>query len=200
MKCRECGFKNSKQAQFCKKCGKELKKHKKQMKVWQLIMLIVIPIVLIVGIVTMTVYYYPKTQGDADKNVSASEINLTINQEDFDSTKVRIALDGGFNENSNVIWITYEVYSEVDSGKVSRTGEATITNNKWEIKNIFLKEGENKIVVSAETSDNKVDSKTINVNFDIGKDYEYTESDIRKDEETGSDMFATLFGYLLHTT
>lgn len=89
MKCKGCGFKNSRKAQFCKGCGKELKKAKK----WQIVAIACVSS-LILLILIMCIIVRGMTHQNTLDDTSNVEINLTIDPIDTTVLVPNIKMSG----------------------------------------------------------------------------------------------------------
>lgn len=109
-------------------------------------------------------------------------LSLTIDQNDFQTQTSKTSLSGTISSGTDNCVVEYKLYSEIDNYEESFTGTAEITGTNWTLDEVFLKSGNNKIVVMA-TSNGQSVSKTINIYYDMGEFYEPNQDDIVYDEE-----------------
>lgn len=109
-------------------------------------------------------------------------LSLTIDQNDFQTQTSKIFLSGTVNGDTDNCVVEYKLYSEIDDYNESFTGTAEITGTNWTLDEVFLKSGNNKIVVTATYNGQSV-SKTINIYYDMGEFYEPNQKNITYDKE-----------------
>ncbi len=121
------------------------------------------------------------------KNNVNNNIELTIEQSDFDTQKSTTSLSGTVSSaEEKIVSVSYKVYSELDNKEGSATGEAEINGDTWKVDKMFLKSGNNEVVIIAETESDSTE-KSINIYYDIGKPYELNEENIEYDERTNTE-------------
>ncbi len=91
---------------------------------------------------------------------------FSVDQKDGSVKKAKQTITGKINSKGKNAKVTYEVFSEVDEGKLSFAGEADVSGGSFNIDDIKLKPNANKIIVTAQTPDGKTEVKTLNINYD----------------------------------
>lgn len=120
-----------------------------------------------------------------EQKQTETELGLVIDQKDFTTTEYKQTITGYFDPNKNVVSVSYSIKADIDKGKVSKTGIAILSGNKWKIKDIELKGDRNVIVVTAKDKAGAIETKKINVTFDMGDSYRTNPDAVRTDKETG---------------
>ncbi len=139
--------------------------------------ILIIAIILIIGLLGVLTAIFVK-------NNTKSTIVLTIDQSDFDTQKSTTSLSGTVSSaDETILYVSYKVYSELDNKEGRSTGEAEINGDTWKVDKMFLKSGNNEVVIIAETESDSTE-KSINIYYDIGKPYELNEENIKYDDET----------------
>lgn len=114
-----------------------------------------------------------------------AKLGLVIDQKDFTTTEYKQTITGYFDPNKNVVSVSYSIMADIDEGEVSKTGIAILSGNKWKIKDIELKGDRNVISVTARDKTGAIETKQVNVTFDMGDSYRTNPDAVRTDEETG---------------
>lgn len=114
-----------------------------------------------------------------------AKLGLVIDQKDFTTTEYKQTITGYFDPNKNVVSVSYSIMADIDKGEVSKTGIAILSGNKWKIKDIELKGDRNVISVTARDKTGAIETKQVNVTFDMGDSYRTNPDAVRTDEETG---------------
>lgn len=112
-----------------------------------------------------------------------SDVKLTIDQKDFTTTESLQTITGTYNPNSDIQSIEYKI-EDFNKSEIEK-GTAKIDNGKWSIKEILLVPDKNYITVTAYTSDGKTISANIVINYSNGYDYDYSDSNIITDKDSG---------------
>lgn len=114
-----------------------------------------------------------------------AKLGLVIDQKDFTTTEYKQTITGYFDPNKNVVSVSYSIMADIDKGEVSKTGIAILSGNKWKIKDIELKGDRNVISVTARDKTGAIETKKVNITFDMGDSYRTNPDAVRTDEETG---------------
>ena len=109
-------------------------------------------------------------------------LSLTIDQSDFETQTSKTSLSGTVNANTDNLIVEYKLYAQIDNYDESFTGTAIVTGTNWTLDEVFLKSGNNRIVVTANSNEQSV-SETINIYYDMGEFYEPNQENITYDEE-----------------
>lgn len=125
-------------------------------------------------------------------------ISLTIDQNDFETESNPIQLSGTVKANEEIISVNYKVFSELDNNEESYNGTATLNNGKWKIDRLFVKSGNSKVVITANTNNGSTE-KSIDIHYNIGEVYEPDEKNIRYDETTKTQYIDNIVVILFDT-
>lgn len=130
--------------------------------------------------ISATISYEVK---QAETTPDNDDIQLTIDQKDFTTTESLQTITGTYNPNSDIQSIKYKIedFNKIEIEK----GTAKIDNGKWSIKEILLVPDKNYITVTAYTSDGKTMSANTVINYNNGYDYDYHDSNIITDKNSG---------------
>ncbi|MGN0521924.1 MAG: S8 family serine peptidase, partial [Eubacterium sp.] len=113
-------------------------------------------------------------------------INLTIDNKENTVTDFNQILSGTFSSTSNVVSVTYTIATEIDDYEITDSGNANINDNRYSA-DIQLKPENNKITVTATTSTDKRESKTVNIKYNSGNSYELDKNHIVYDSKTNTE-------------
>ncbi|MGN1478765.1 MAG: S8 family serine peptidase [Acutalibacteraceae bacterium] len=114
-----------------------------------------------------------------------SNISLTINQNDFSTTKKDVIISGTYTTDGVLKDITYKIFSYTDTDNASETGSVIIDGDQWEI-DLQMKPDVNRIVITGENLDGAICEKTVLVTYDAGNVYTPNEENIKIDEESNT--------------
>lgn len=120
--------------------------------------------------------------GNIAYDYEENHMSLSIDQQDFETQTSKTSLSGKIEGATKDCIIEYRLYAEIDDYEESFTGTATIKDTNWAMNEVFLKSGNNKIVITAQSEKQSV-SKIINIYYDMGELYKPDQSDIAYDEE-----------------
>ena len=109
---------------------------------------------------------------------------VTLQTEDEITTEnVVESLTGTLTGANQVENITYKVMDEKEN--VIAEGEAEIKGNTFSADDVKLREGDNKVIFTAEDKDGEITTTEMNVNFDGGTLADTEEKNVKTDKETG---------------
>ncbi|MCR4802477.1 MAG: S8 family serine peptidase [Lachnospiraceae bacterium] len=115
-------------------------------------------------------------------STAVEEVSLQT-EDEITTENVVESLTGTLTGANQVENITYKVMDEKEN--VIAEGEAEIKGNTFSADDVKLREGDNKVIFTAEDKDGEVTTTEMNVNFDGGTLADTEEKNVKTDKETG---------------
>ena len=116
------------------------------------------------------------------------------NEESVDDATQDIA--GTIVSDEEIISVDYEVYSEIDKGDLSFSGEAELNGGHYTISDTVLKPDNNEIKITATTKSGKKITDTFNVDYDSSSVYKESDADISTDKDSGKKYINSIINVL----
>lgn len=115
------------------------------------------------------------------EQTSTSNILLTIDQDDFETKELECRISGTVRSDEGIESVTYELYSNVDSGNISTKGYTILDGDQWYF-DLQLKPGSNVVKVIGTTVSGGVAQDSVSVFYNMGNISVGTESEYVNDQ------------------
>lgn len=153
------------------------------------LVILIVAILLLIGLGTFLNRnnFLHKTENVADTEVAKNikeevylEGYITINQEDYETTKAAQTLTGKnlMGKEISQMWYKHESTNGVSEFEI-----ITYTNEDQEVENFKLIPGENEITIFAQIDNDKYKSNVIKIYYDSGEGYQINAEDIKFDNK-----------------
>jgi len=118
------------------------------------------------------------------------------NEESVDDATQDIT--GTIVSDEEIVSVDYEVYSEIDKGDLSFSGETKLDGGHYVITDTVLKPGNNEIKITTTTKSCKKITETFNICYNSSSIYEESENDISTDKNSGKKYINSIINVLFN--